>query len=460
MKHSIRTQMIFWLVLVLGSITLARITFGIYQANYIANELYDEQLSNSADSCAARLEEAGGVITSSLPPNTLETFTHSHKDQFYYEVFTEQGVRLAGNTDILQPMLTAQTEKHKRFSSLDRKPEPLRLLQIRISVPEASLKHVIVITAETLHARRAMATRIVTNVAISQLLVVSASIAMVLIVTNAVFAPLSRLRATISSRSSSDLSPISDSDAPEDVRPLINAINDLLARSRNEIESRNRFIANAAHQLRTPIAGLKTYSSFGLRLNDINEIQNLLAKVDLGLDRVTHLMNQLLAMTRVEHLKLIPVDLSAIVAERIDEYKTLADEKEIELCYPQAESKEPLIINGDATGLRDLTANLIENSLRYCSKHGRVAVSLKNGDTSITLTVEDDGPGIPVEDREQVFERFYRIPGSAGDGCGLGLAIVWEVVQAHQAKITIKSPESGQGTVVIVEFPKFSATPS
>lgn len=182
--------------------------------------------------------------------------------------------------------------------------------------------------------------------------------------------------------------------------------------------------------------------------------------MDLGLDRVTHLMNQLLAMTRVEHLKLIPVDLSAIVAERIDEYKTLADEKEIELCYPQAESKEHLIINGDATGLRDLTANLIENSLRYCSKHGRVAVSLKNGDTSITLTVEDDGPGIPVEDREQVFERFYRIPGSAGDGCGLGLAIVWEVVQAHQAKITIKSPESGQGTVVIVEFPKFSATPS
>lgn len=451
MKGSIRKRMILMLVLVLGSITLARIGLGIYQARTIAEELYDQQLANSADSCAARLLEKNGVFETSLPPETLATFTHGHEDHFYYEIFDEGGNRIAGNTDMLKTAYNPETSQVHTFSSTKIMHEPFRLLQSRIKVPESSLRTVTVVAAETMHARSNLAKRIITSMVAAQLLVIIASIAMVMLVTNAVFAPLAKLRKTIINRSPSELSPIDDSSAPEDVQPLITAINELLMRSRTEIESRNRFIANAAHQLRTPIAGLKTYSSFGLRLTELNEMQDLVKKLDTGLDRVTHLMNQLLAMARVEHLKLAPCDLSTAVLERLDEYRNLAQDKEIELEFirPQGE----ILINGDSTGLRDLIANLVENALRYTNKKGRVQVRLVPANGYVSLIVEDNGTGIPPAERERVFERFYRVPGTTGDGCGLGLSIVWEVVLAHKAKITIETPADGQGTIVKIDFP-------
>lgn len=448
--------MVFWLVVVLGSVTLARITLGIYQSIRIADELYDEQLSNSADSCATRVHQIDGKIVAVIPPDTLETFTHGHRDRFYYEVFNENGERLAGNTNILNPMLSPSAADQKRLFFLDTKPERLRVMQDQVSLPNGQWKKVFVMTAETLHSREELTTRIVTSMVVAQILVIIASFTMVLVVTNKVFAPLTRLRQAISNRRANDLSPLDESAGPDDVKPLVSAINSLLERSRKEVESRNQFIANAAHQLRTPIAGLKTYSSFGLRLKTEDEMRELLKKLDLGLDRTTRLMNQLLSLARAEHMSLVPTDLYKLVAERIEEYQNMADEKEVELEFTHSGGKEnSFMLEGDANGLRDLAANLIENSVRYVSRHGYVKVSLTLKEESIQLAVQDDGPGIPEEARQKVFERFYRIPGSIGEGSGLGLSIVWEVVRAHQAKVTISEPpDGGKGTLITVEFPR------
>jgi two-component system sensor histidine kinase TctE len=260
------------------------------------------------------------------------------------------------------------------------------------------------------------------------------------------------LRQSILKRSDKDLSPVSEKTVPEEVQPLIEAINVLLKRSRDEIESRKWFVANAAHQLRTPIAGLKTYSSMGYGLKTLNDFRHVMDKLDTGLDRVTHLVNQLLALARVEHGSLSPVDLNDIVSGAAAELLDLSLEKGVDLEY--LHSPNSAIVNGNTTDLWLLTSNLLENAIRYSSPKGRVTVSLCSVNGCVSLRVEDNGQGIPVEERERVYERFYSLPGSNGNGCGLGLSIVKEVVLAHNASITIDTPPVGFGTLVTVVFPQ------
>jgi two-component system sensor histidine kinase TctE len=453
MKRSIRKQLIVRLLVLLGLIYCARILWGFYQALDVSNRCYDEQLLISADSIGARLHVNEKRFAVDISPSTLSILTHNNVDSFYYEIFDYAGRRLAGNTALLASQLDLQSLSIITYKTIALNNASCRVIQARLSVPAGN---VIVVAAETQNIRKQLFQHILVGIAFVQATTIMVSGIVVITAINEVFKPIQCLSKTVLTRSIDDLTPLHTKDVPLEVEPLIDAINSLLVRSRNEIEARNRFVANAAHQLRTPVAGLKTYSSMSSTLKSVDDLRQVLNKMDSGLDRVTRLVNQLLVLARAEHgSRAIPVDLNAVVSKVAIELNDLSAEKniDVEVLVPP----DPATVNVDPSGFRDIAFNLVENAIRYSERNGKVKVCVSFAKHGVLFSVEDNGRGIPIEERENVYERFYRVAGSNGNGCGLGLSIVREAVLAHKATISISTPLGGQGTLVSVVFPNFTA---
>jgi two-component system sensor histidine kinase TctE len=248
---------------------------------------------------------------------------------------------------------------------------------------------------------------------------------------------------------------------PREVRPLVKAINDLLELLREDMQAQRRFVANAAHQLRTPIAGLKMQSELALRQSEPEEITHALNLIHLGADRAARLANQLLALARAEPGAVDPdlwqvMDLNSLAKNVCRELVTQALSENIDLGFE--ESEQIVTIRGDQASLHELLSNLIENAILYTQSGGHVTVrtlkrSSVDGNERSIVIVEDNGPGIAVEEREKVFERFYRISDRGVDGSGLGLAIVREIAKIHSAEVHLDVGPSGVGTSIAVDFP-------
>jgi two-component system sensor histidine kinase TctE len=216
----------------------------------------------------------------------------------------------------------------------------------------------------------------------------------------------------------------------------------------------HRFIADAAHQLRTPIAGLKIQIERALLAKDMDEIRPALGQLRASAERVAHLSNQLLTLARAEpgasdETRFTDLDLSAIARETGMQWVPRALERNIDLGF--SGSDRPARIRGDGLLLQELISNLIDNAVRYGREGGSITVSVI-ARPEPQLCIEDDGPGIPENERDRVFERFHRLPDSPGGGSGLGLAIVREIAQAHGAKIELDSPDAGSGTRIRITF--------
>jgi two-component system sensor histidine kinase TctE len=303
--------------------------------------------------------------------------------------------------------------------------------------------------------RRLFQEKLLLGIALPQLLVLALGTFAAWYGIAKILTPLGLLQQQVANRSQSDLSSLSDEATPEEVYPLVRALNHLLQQLREEIKAHQRFVANAAHQLRTPLAGLKTYSSIGSEMCDTKELQHVVQELDHGIDRASRIVGQLLALARAEGgdsgaaRTKTAVDVNFLVSDVVAELADQAMGKAIDLRFELSE--EPAMICCDPTGLRHLLSNLIENSLLYSGNGATVVVSVKN-EENVSLTVYDTGPGIPIEERTRVFERFYRIAGTSANGSGLGLAIVKEVASAHGAAVSIDAGPCGQGTLVRVEF--------
>ena len=270
-------------------------------------------------------------------------------------------------------------------------------------------------------------------------------------------APLARLAQQIETRDADALTPITLERAPAEIVPVLNALNRLLGRVSNALERERRFTADAAHELRTPLAGLKVHAQNASRAATAAERQASLDRMLIGLDRTIHLSEQMLALSRAAAAAsqadtTSAVSLRQMVVETIETLKARIAERRMQVearCEPVASRFE---VHGDAQQLRSLVGNLVDNALRYGPAGSTVAIELRTGAGETTLAVEDEGPGIPEHLRERVFESYYRVPGSAGSGSGLGLAIVREIVQAHGARIVIGAGTDGKGTRIVVRF--------
>ena len=260
--------------------------------------------------------------------------------------------------------------------------------------------------------------------------------------------PLSRLRADLNARDGDDLAPLAADDVPYELEPLVSSFNDLLAKVGEGAEARQDFLANVAHQLRTPLAGLKTQLEWlGARHAEPETAQSVRLMLS-ATERMIRQTNQLLALARAEpqhfeKARLEPLALDALVAEAVQGFVDQAARKSIDIGFDLA----PATVPGDRFLLRDLIDNLIDNAIRYTPAHGAVTVTVRPG----LLTVEDNGPGIPAAMREQVFSRYVRLDDKT-HGSGLGLAIVRDIATVHGARLTIADPPSGRGVLFSVKF--------
>jgi two-component system sensor histidine kinase TctE len=248
--------------------------------------------------------------------------------------------------------------------------------------------------------------------------------------------------------------------APGEVRSLVGSMNQLLSRLSDALAAQQRFIADAAHQLRTPLAGLRTQTELALRQEDAEEVHRTLRQIDTATARTTHMVNQLLSLARAEPganrlYAPQPLDLGALARLTTTEWVPRAIERNIDLGF---ECKaDAAMIEGDAILLKELLGNLLDNAIRYTPAGGQVTVEVTAKPNTCVLSVEDNGPGIPAEERERVFERFHRLLGNGADGCGLGLAIVREIALGHGATIELADGAGGKGTRIVLEFPLHTA---
>ena len=378
------------------------------------------------------------------------------EDLLFYRVASEDGKALGGDAEMPPPR--AGDPARPRFYRDTVRGEPVRMLVASMPIggnPEAPM--VLVQVAETLHKRTHLAWEMVANVVVPQLLLIVMATAVVWFGISRGLEPLQRLRRAVSDRSHLDLSPIDIHDVPGEVRPLVDEVNELMARLGRTFDFQNRFVADAAHQLKTPVSGLKAQIELALRENDPERVRHSLAQLYISADRLSRLVRQLLSLARnepgaLDAMQLQPLDLNAYALEVSMDWVPQALKRDIDLGFEGA--GHPLVINADRDRLRELINNLIDNAVRYSQAGGRVTVQLGQSDNDqCRLAISDDGPSVPVEERARIFERFHRLLGTQEDGSGLGLAIVSEIATLHGARITLEEDIDGVGNTFSVFFP-------
>jgi len=324
--------------------------------------------------------------------------------------------------------------------------------------------------AETLDKRSRLATEIIKGVILPQFVILPLAVLLVWFALARGIAPLNTLQQRIRRRQSQDLSPIDEHDVPEEVAPLVRSINDLLARLDQTMGAQKHFLADAAHQMKTPLAGLRMQAELAQREidagGDPQAVKRSLKQIARSSQSAAHLVNQLLAMARAEDSEQArrqqDVPLIKLAREVVRDFVPRAMDKRIDLGYegPETDPASPRV-TGQPVLVRELIRNLVDNALQYTPAGGTVTVRLMPDPYGqvMVLQVEDTGPGIPEAEREQVFQPFYRALGTDVDGSGLGLAIVKEIADKHAATVAVTNAitvpaNSGQapGALFTVRF--------
>lgn len=457
MRRSIRKRLVLWLSFLLGSIWLVSAIGGYCLAVKFASDAFDRELVNSADSVGARIRIKNEKLVVDLPPAAQAILRHDNTDRFYYQVLSSNGERLSGDECLPKP-LQSLSSKRPTFRSARIGKEEVRIAELHTTA-EGMNEEVIIQVAETTESRRQLSQSILVTIILPQLLMAILGASAVWFGISVGLDPLKQIQLAISKRSPGDLSIIDDAISPEETYPLVQAINGLLDILREDGKTKQRFIANASHQLRTPLAGLKTYSSLGVKTQTLEEMRNMMEQIDKGLDRTSHLISQLLALARNDSATRTiatdeMIDLNFVASDVVEQYINQAIKKNIDIGF--GPSEQPALITGDRVGIHELVGNLVDNAIKYTPSGGKVIVDLMVSQESVTLNVRDTGCGIAKQDREQIFERFYRVDGASQDGSGLGLAIVNDVASHHNAAIKVEPGNNGIGSTFTVTFPSFS----
>jgi two-component system sensor histidine kinase TctE len=387
-----------------------------------------------------------------LPQVALQILEFDSSDKIYVRLSTADGRFISGSREIPDPPVPSRGELTHYDASV--RGEPVRVALLRERLPEGNIE-VAVQAAETRNERDEFANDILLAVLIPQLLIIAAAGALVWLGVRRGLRPLQLIADAVGGRSYRDLSPLPEQFAPEEARPLTRAINGLLAHLGDTFDSQRRFIADAAHQLRTPLAGLAAWVDRALRAPDMETVKPALRQLEISSHRATRLVNQLLALARTEpsakpQQDFAIIDLALLARRVCRDWVPQALVQNVDLGYSGPDSG--VLVRGHDLLVDEMLSNLVDNAISYGGAGGKVTVRLTAGPAPV-LSVEDEGPGIPEAEREHVLERFYRIAGTPGSGCGLGLAIGQEIARAHGATLEITQPETGRGTLVIIRFP-------
>lgn len=424
-----------------------------------ANRAYDRSLTASLKSIAESIHATGGSITVDIPYSALDIFEEGVQERVYYAIVGADGSRLTGYDDLPLPIQRVGVEE-PMIVDMSFRHQSIRLAAItkRLYDPElVGGDAVTVMFAETTEARTRLAFSLFIDSLRPQLLLLVVGVFLVVVVLRRAFRPLLDLRDTIRQRSDEDLTPISPSNVPNELLPLVDAINYHMARLERLLQARRRFLADAAHQIRTPLTVLGTQAEYGQRQDDPEEMRRTFRSLIDTIRSTRRMANQMLTLARAEPAngmiqEFARVDFAELVCDVAGELATLALNKGIDLSFEGVSS--PVFIDGNATMLREMVSNLIDNALRYTHENGCVTLRIAVSDELVTLHIVDDGPGIPEAERDKVFQRFYRILGHGDSGgSGLGLAIVREICWAHRGQIRLLAGEDGRGLVAEISLP-------
>jgi two-component system, OmpR family, sensor histidine kinase TctE len=468
-RHSLFAEILDWMWAPLMVVWPLSVTITFLVAQGIAQAPFDRDLEESLQLIAGSVRESDGRVglQLSIPPRELVHATES--DHVYYTLLGLHGEFIEGDASLpLPPAGTSVTLGTVLFRGDLIAGEEVRVAYtwVQFSRAPAGANPVLVQVAETMERRTQLANEIVRGVVVPQFVILPLAVILVWFGLTRGLAPLVELRERIRTRRPDDLAPIDPKGAPEELEPLLNAFNELLQRMQHNVIAQRRFISEVAHQMKTPLAGLRTQAELALREQDAAQLRRSLRQIAGSTERATHLVNQLLSLARAEHqatdlAAFEPVDLGVLASDVLRDLVPVALARSIDLGL-EAETVPQII--GVPLLLREAIRNLVDNAIRYTPDGGTVTARVRGGRGTVLFECEDTGPGIPASERPLVFERFYRGVDTRVEGTGLGLAIVREIVAQHDGLVRLGSnPRATDpdwpGTLISVEFSHLAGGP-
>ena len=435
---SIRRELLLTLVSALAIAVCIAALVVYYRVREQTGEVLDYQLRQMA--LALRDETMQGFGAFKVPPPGFD---------YAIQIASENGLELRYTRSRIQLPSVSGTG----YADIDTAEGTWRLYALRSG-------GVSIQVAQPMHVRDALAARAAWRTVAPFVLLLPLLALLVWIAVTRGLRPLETVASAVKARSPRSLDPLPDERLPDEIRPVVAALNDLLPRVARALEMQRAFIADAAHELRTPLTAVRLQLQLAERARDEAERAAAFASLRQGLDRTTHLVEQLLTLAREEPggaaRERTDVDLAVLAAEVVSTLSPFAENKSIDLGLARTESG--LILHAEREGLRALVSNLVDNALRYTPAGGRVDLSVFRVAQGVVVDVHDTGPGIPADERSRVFDRFYRRAGADLPGSGLGLAIVKSVAERHGATVTLD--DAGGGLAVRVVFPDSTAQSS
>ena len=417
-----------------------------FVAQGIASKPFDRALEFNLLALTQFVVARDDVVSFNLTPQARDLLRADDSDLVYYQLVDPRGELLSGEVDFPLPRDNETPEPGRVLMRDDVvRGDDVRVAYTWLARHSDGKRLVLMQVAETKGKRSTLATEIIKGVMVPQFVILPLAVLLVWLALVRGIRPLNELERRIRARKPDDLSPIEESFIPQEVAPLVSSINDLLTRLKVSLGTQKRFLADAAHQLKTPLAGLRMQADLALRETDPMEIRGSLQQIARASTRATHTVNQLLSLARAETTgRTLPsarIDLAQLVTEVIQDSVPRALEHGIDLGFEGPDAMPPAcIMDGNPTLLHEMARNLVDNAINYSGRGGVVTARVLADRFSGVqiLQVEDDGPGIAEHERELVMQPFYRTLGTNVDGSGLGLAIVQEIAQQHGASVTME----------------------
>lgn len=432
-----------------------------WQAQSMSQALYDDTLKVVAHAVAREvIVTQGDVVSDAL----LTSLVGVLGDPIFYNVSAADGRIVAGYTDLPEDILPERLEGGQaQFFDFVYNDKPVRAVALREFIADPFFDGwTTVVVWQTTSQRHALSVTILRQaLALLAMVVVTVAVAVWFGIAQGL-RPLTDLREAVALRGPSELGPIRRT-VPSEVRPFVSTMNSLFSRLSAELQHRSSFIANAAHQIRNPVAAIRAQAEAALSTSDPQQRNARLQDLHEAAGDLSRLSQQLLSLETADHSVVNnpePVDLARLVAEVARNHVAAALQKGIEIALDAPD--QPLIVMGNPILLREAIENLLDNALRYGSVNGgELMLKLKRHGKQVILFVEDQGPGIPASAREQVFDRFKRLPGPDGgetqdSGCGLGLAIVRSIASAHGGTAYVEP--SATGCILALALPEGSSS--
>lgn len=452
--NTLFAEILLWVLIILLLVWSIGVVMIYNVSGKIPDEPYDARLADNVQAIASLVQMDGPRVIVNLPSPARELLRTDTQDKVFFQVVDERGILLVGDGEI--PWIPAV--ENQITDTVLLRDEDINGVDVRVAymfkTMPAAHHNVLIQVAETLNKRTSMAARIVSSVIVPQFAIVPIAVLLIYIALSRGITPLHHLQDELRARRPADLTPISMTDIPAEIRPLIEALNDTMARLDESLAGQRRFIADAAHQLKTPLTGLRTQGELAISEDMPPAVQARIRHMLLAIERLSDMTQKLLVLARAEALSeksalFESIHLAELVPEVAREWAPQALSRQIDLSFDAAANLPS--IQGSALLLHELFANLLDNAIRYTPSGGTIAVRVRLGG-GLVVEVEDSGIGIPPAEREKVFERFYRVLGSGVDGSGLGLPIVKEIADLHHARVSLHDAANGSGTLVRVIF--------